>query len=165
MKRSLVIAILAIITIFSLCLAPGSADAQTYRVQTCADCHTYPPVDAVGTRGTPTGAVIGSHGKHALSSGTNYGQACTVCHIDNGTNLRHRDGNIDMIANIQGGSYSLGSVTQRNILTGTNLGTCSSVACHANGVTTATVYATPQWGNAATGACGTCHGVTASNPP
>ncbi|MDA8098534.1 MAG: CxxxxCH/CxxCH domain-containing protein, partial [Nitrospiraceae bacterium] len=144
--------------LFCLLVMPDHAAAQ-YRVTTCADCHAYPPADATGTRGTPTGAVIGSHGEHSAT----YAMLCTVCHIDNGANLGHRDGHIDVNASLRGGTYSLGqTITVRNNPT---LGNCSTVACHSNGVASGTLYAIPVWGNAATGACGTCHGVSASNPP
>jgi len=122
----------------------------SYTVTSCSDCHDYPPTDASGQRNTPVGAVIGSHNTHV----NQLGLACTDCHIDNSGNLAHRQGLIDMLASIHGGSYSKGtSFSQTNDLTGTNLGTCNTTDCHGS--------SSDKWGTdlQAYDHCTICHGT------
>jgi predicted CxxxxCH...CXXCH cytochrome family protein len=122
-------------------------------LNTCDGCHNQPP-DEEASRNGATGAIIGSHAAHGA-------YACTVCHPNNAV-LNHRggqgvnstEGQIDMLANIQGGTYSLGSAgfIQDNE-DGTGLGTCSDISCHGGATTT-----TPQWGSGALN-CDGCHGA------
>lgn len=162
MKRALngfpMMALIAVILLLSPAVnspfCVQNAEAQTYAITTCGDCHGNPPLD--GARNATTGAVAGSHGKHA----TTYSMVCTVCHGNNGINLAHRNGNIEMISplNADSGSYSRGtSFPQSNNPT---LGTCSSTYCHSTGTSLTTPYAAPNtvpaWGNAL--ACNDCHG-------
>ncbi len=126
--------------------------AGVNELNACDSCHTQPPVEGA-LRSGATGAVVGSHAAHAV-------YACTTCHPNNAV-LNHRggqgtngtEGKIDLLANIQGGSYSLGSAgfLQDNE-DGTGLGFCSTVACHGG-------VATPQWGDAIGLSCDGCHGA------
>ena len=127
--------------------------AGNNQINSCDGCHDQPPVEGA-TRSGATGAVVGSHSKHAA-------YACTVCHPNNAV-LDHRGagagstaGRIEMLANIQGGTYSLGtSFAQDNDINGTGLGTCSDVACHGGAASV-----TPQWGSTGGLGCDGCHGA------
>ena len=117
----------------------------------CGTCHkTTPGSDS------PTS---GSHSKH---TGPTAAFACTTCHSGfQELSSTHVDGNANVAINGQYGGLSNadGKPVQRNFAGST----CTNTYCHSNvqnnGATTGpTSYATPQWGDAATGACGTCHG-------
>lgn len=119
---------------------------------TCTSCHGNP-------------SATGSHLKHAGDGTNQYGFSCEQCHsgyvppMPPGVTT-HVNGAINTsIHTTWGGTYN-GDTTPGN-----GFSTCSNVYCHGNGVDTNTQYATPTWGNAGTGACGTCHGVNASAPP
>ncbi len=130
-----------------------TAAAVPNEVTTCDACHTQPPVEEASRNGA-TGAVVGSHASHNTYT-------CTVCHPNNVV-LNHRGagagdtgGQIEMLANIQGGSYAKGvAFTQANDLTGAGLGACSDVSCHGGASSTS-----PQWGNNGTLACDSCHAL------
>jgi predicted CxxxxCH...CXXCH cytochrome family protein len=128
--------------------------AGANELNACDNCHAQPPVEGA-SRNIAAGAVVGSHSKHSA-------YACTVCHPNNvvlnhrgGQGVNGTEGQIDMLANIQGGSYSLGAAgfLQDNE-DGTGLGTCSDVACHGGAATT-----TPQWGTTGGLGCDGCHGA------
>ncbi len=126
--------------------------AAANELNACNSCHNYPPNEGA-SRNVSAGAVVGSHAAHSAF-------ACTQCHPNNAV-LNHRgglgangtEGKIDMLANISGGSYSLGSAgfLQDNE-DGTGLGFCSNVTCHSG-------VATPQWGDATGLNCDGCHGA------
>ncbi|WP_298268738.1 CxxxxCH/CxxCH domain-containing protein [Geobacter sp.] len=85
----------------------------------------------------------------------------TVCHVASQP-LKHANYEINVnIANYFGATAGYNGSTRP----GAGYSTCSSVYCHSNGLTASPTYTTPTWGNAASGACGTCHGVTAAAPP
>jgi len=124
-------------------------------ITTCGDCHGINgPVD--GTRDDLTRATPGSHGAHFAA-----GVSCTECHVTNAT-LGHREGLIEMLGSISGGTYSKGT-SWAQTSSPTPLGTCSNVYCHdPNTVTAAaktTGTSTPTWGT--TYGCDLCH----DNPP
>ncbi len=130
---------------------PPVAEAVTYTVTTCSDCHGYPPTDG-SVRNTPAGAVVGSHGTHDAN-----GIVCTACHVDNGTpassypqGLAHREGLIEMLNN--GTSYSKGSSFAQT--DNPTLGTCANLNCHGS--------ITPTWGDntGTNGDCSICHGMS-----
>jgi hypothetical protein len=102
-------------------------------ITSCNGCHGNPPVDGTA-RNVPVGQFQGSHTLHSAT--------CTICHIDNGTNLKHADGIIKMAANINntGGAYSkTASFAVSNApFSG---GTCSATFCHGQGA--------PTWGASA----------------
>lgn len=120
----------------------------------CAGCHA----DMAGASGT------GSHITHANS----YNMACANCHTGytaGSTNSEvHVNVNIDVaISATYGGTYS-GGTTPGDHAPGGGFGSCSTNYCHSTGEAVPT-YATPAWGTASSGACGTCHGATKASPP
>lgn len=130
----------------------GSHTTQTANVDTtialaagfgCSDCHGNPPLDGA-VRDPATGAFIGDHGPHVTTAS----MACNACHIDSsGYTNKHRNGNIEMLATIQGGSYSKG--TSFPEVTNPTTGTCNTTDCHGS--------SNPQWGVTAGNGCTLCH--------
>jgi predicted CxxxxCH...CXXCH cytochrome family protein len=116
-------------------------------INACDGCHGEPPIEAASRNLTGAGEVVGSHAAHSAYT-------CDTCHGNNAI-LGHREGDIDMLANIQGGSYSKGTTfAQGNDLNGTGLGSCSDVNCHGGASST-----TPTWGNNGAITCDFCHGA------
>lgn len=131
-------------------------------ITTCNGCHGNPPVDNAARVGGVTGQFQGSHNKHSGSGTSQYAYACTTCHTDNGANLAHAEGNINM--SMTPGSYSRGTSFAVNNTT-FSPGTCSATYCHSNGTggttnvgetRTVVSVASPLWGGTTT--CATCHG-------
>ncbi len=145
----------------------------------CGTCH------ATGYHGD-TGPKIssGSHTKH-LNNGLGFTsptqEICGICHYGNGqasascatachnmsdpaaSNLarNHVNGKINVsFVSKFGGTYN-GSGKPGNNYSGS---TCNNVYCHSDGLGTPN-YTFPQWGSPSSGACGSCHGVSAGNPP
>ena len=136
----------------------------------CGTCH-----DSGFHGGSPI--TSGSHTKHIFNDFNgaqsqnicgvcHYGSgftdtACSQCHFDGGKlDTLHVNHNVDVSFTTKfGGTYS-GSPEP-----GDGYGSCDSNYCHSDGKATPTTYTTPTWGNVASGACGTCHGVTAAAPP
>jgi predicted CxxxxCH...CXXCH cytochrome family protein len=109
----------------------------------CSDCHDSPPLD--GTRSGSTGAVRGSHGKHYVAWITS---SCDTCHTASGAYAAsHRNGNIELAASIQGGSYSKPASFSQS--TNPTMGTCSNTNCHGQS-------GTPTWAGSAM-TCTSCH--------
>jgi len=120
----------------------------------------------------------GSHEKHlnSLLGEAAYGAVqCVICHYGTGfanpscsqchsgsTNLTTKHVNhkieVDFVTKFSG-TYNGSPVP------GDGYGSCSTSYCHSDGKATPSTYTTPTWGNPASGACGTCHGVTAAAPP
>ncbi|MGC2062403.1 MAG: hypothetical protein WA610_05445 [Thermodesulfovibrionales bacterium] len=119
-------------------------------ITTCTGCHAYPASGGLadGTaRNVPAGQFPGSH-----SASTHSQQVCTVCHVDNGSNMAHRNGNIDIAAGV---AYSRGtSVAQSNAAL--NGGTCSGggSSCHTSGGSGGSPSS--AWGTPG-GDCISCH--------
>lgn len=152
----------------------------------CKSCHGFPPVnnalggpDGLAENEGGTGSTSpGAHAKHATSSGLNY--PCGTCHtggmpasaiydkiIQFGFNALgvYKTGNYDGRTTPANG-YSYSSGDPGTIVTNTGTKTCGNIYCHgstmaSNGGTDTT----PVWDDPSTGACGTCHGATAANPP
>ena len=105
----------------------------------CSECHAVAPD-------------TGSHPKHLAAAGI----GCVDCHKDAAQGVtapsQHLDGDIDVYKTSPG---DLGYPADK--AKGSAAATCSVTACHGSGV--------PRWGVSSTGACGTCHGTTATNPP
>ena len=132
-------------------------------ITSCTDCHGQPPAEgatrSAGTGQLGGGQVIGSHSIHV----TQLGLACTECHVDNGTNLSHRNGVINFVT-IRGGSYSpsasetdLSNTGEplQDIEDGTGLGTCNNTGCHG--------VQSPTWGTTTNNpTCYKCHGTQAN---
>lgn len=151
----------------------------------CNSCHGAPPGGGTDTN-TPV-VFAASHAKHydAGSGGApvNYSAVsnrstavgyvfdCGICHSSNNAHhLANQDGTVDVMLPAGGvytpGSYvggdnlpPPGSVTFRN-----SNGTCSNVYCHGN-YPGSGKNATPIWGAASGGACGTCHNASNTSPP
>lgn len=98
----------------------------------------------------------GSHNKHV----TTMGYGCATCHattVSNNTTLLPSAYGVNgtHVNAVKDVSYSG---------TGAAIGTsCATVNCHGNGIGGDAVTV-PTWGNAASGACGTCH-LTATSAP
>ncbi|QSV44229.1 CxxxxCH/CxxCH domain c-type cytochrome [Geobacter benzoatilyticus] len=156
----------------------------TYATGQCGTCHgTQTKHDASGFGyGIATPLTTGSHTKHlSFLLGTGNVSAerkCAACHSYTLTGyspgacsssvchtlmpVKHADYGINVgMPDYYGASASYSGSTKP----GDGYGSCSNVYCHSNGLTTSPTYATATWGNAASGACGTCHGVTAAAPP
>jgi predicted CxxxxCH...CXXCH cytochrome family protein len=127
-------------------------------ITSCSGCHGNPPVDGTA-RNVPAGQFQGSHNTHL--------NPCSVCHVDNGTNLKHANGSINMATPIHnaGGAYSK-SATFAVSNSAFVAGTCSGINCHGQG--------TPAWGASSTAPvngfpysasqCDKCHSGTATAP-
>ncbi len=130
--------------------SPAWGDPATVQ---CGFCHK-----ADGVLGNKSLMDSGSHTKHVKKD--SYNMPCSQCHSGAGEGSAVHVNNVINIAidSIFAGSYSLGNHSPGQ----GQYGTCSTVYCHSNGMGT---YTMPTWGNAGTGACGTCHGVNAAAPP
>lgn len=150
----------------------------------CDSCHGHPPIvsspggtPVAGLAATPhtTGSVsAGSHAKHYYSYGiTN----CLTCHNNYPGNMPQlstvpalsNKGDISISFNTFGfttGNYSGQANVSYNNVAGSGAMTCTTVYCHSQGIRGGPgTYATATWGKAASGACGTCHGVNHTTPP
>lgn len=135
----------------------------------CGTCHK-----GDGVAGNQSLMDSGSHTKHVGPTGSgnynNFGNTCAdTCHYGAGLGTsQHTNYIINVAINAQyGGEYGGDSANGHNNSPGYGYGNCSSVYCHSSGNRNSgdRTYAAPAWGSAATGACGTCHGATASAPP
>ncbi|ABB30818.1 cytochrome C family protein [Geobacter metallireducens RCH3] len=151
----------------------------------CGTCHGTTGSD---THGGFPGTMIqrrissGSHKKHLsrVYGLTDLDMRCAICHAYDKTaftsnlttcgpvchvaSMPQKHANYEINVNIA--NYFGATATYNGSTTpGAGYSSCSSVYCHSDGKATPTTYATPTWGNAASGACGTCHGVTAAAPP
>jgi predicted CxxxxCH...CXXCH cytochrome family protein len=131
-------------------------------VMACGECHA-----ATGT--TPPNT--GSHYKHAGNWSSAIGMLCSQCHGATAGSSTHADLNvqwsfdqtdarISTIARYKGAAVGSTGAKARVAA----YGSCTNVYCHSNvqangGLAGPTVWATPTWGSAATGACGTCHAM------
>jgi predicted CxxxxCH...CXXCH cytochrome family protein len=130
---------------------------------TCDACHGPTPSDFWSRNN-----LAGAHAKHYgdntwniegyddanLSTSSYYKYNCQKCHDSN-----HMSAPNPFIAlsstnppPTSGGSFDASTKT------------CSNLYCHGN-FTGGSNNASPSWTNAASGACGTCHGASASTPP
>jgi predicted CxxxxCH...CXXCH cytochrome family protein len=125
----------------------------------CGTCHGASP-------GNPP--TKGSHSKHAGAADGGRQLACTVCHYD--YTSTHVDGSVNWAYDtatytwLSGALYRGNTSGSQTPVPSTSYGQCSNLYCHSNGITTP-MYTNPTWGDAASGACGTCHGVLAATPP
>ena len=160
------------------------AEGFYYATGACDSCHGNPPTaDTFGGPGglassPKTGSTTaGGHSFHATSAGRNF--ACAVCHYNSvGSGATHRDGAISLgFVNLLGSGNSAGSydgqtgANYESTVSGTSVTnggtkTCSNIYCHgASMAPNGGSNTTPTWDSSGTGACGTCHGATAANPP
>ena len=147
-------------------LTGGSNTSPAYVTATTGQCGTCHGATAAAA---PT---AGSHTKHASSGG--YGFTCATCHGAMPANeASHVDGSVawsisttDQRTN--GGTYKgTASGATGGLAPSGTYGSCTSLYCHSNGnpVGGTIAYQTPTWGNSASGACGTCHGVLNTSAP
>lgn len=151
---------------------------------TCGTCHGIQKTHGNGSGfyiGTATPLTTGSHAKHlSFTMGFTAAEKCaachaytltgfspaacgsTVCHTSNLVQTNHPNYAVNVgIPNYYGASAAYSGTTRP----GDGYGSCSTVYCHSDGKATPTTYAAVTWGNPASGACGSCHGVTAAAPP
>ncbi len=156
----------------------------SYATGQCGTCHGIQTKhDATGfAYGTPAPMTSGSHSRHlAFELGTaniSAERKCAACHAYTLTGYtpnacgstichslmpqKHANYEINVgIPDYYGASASYSGTTRP----GDGYGSCSTVYCHSDGLATPVSYAAVTWGNPASGACGTCHGVTAAAPP
>ena len=86
---------------------------------------------------------------------------CGSCHL-NGEKTDHVDGEVDVIfeTDFTGENAAYNGTPAP----GDGFSTCSATYCHGN-YSGSGLNASPTWGNAPTGACGTCHGASNTNTP
>ncbi len=148
----------------------------------CGTCHGIQfKHDANGFAiGTPTPLTTGSHSKHlTFKYGITGSEICAACHSYQTTgwsptfcsstvchsSMPQKHANYEINVGIPDYFGASAAYNAASLTPGTGYSTCSNVYCHSDGKATPTTYATPTWGNVASGACGTCHGVTAANTP
>ena len=101
-----------------------------------------------------TRPVSGSHPAH-LNAATLFGIdtiTCNTCHSNNGTNNRHQNGTVNVLAGL---TYTPAAVDVGGVV-----GTCTTTTCHNNGLATPVAVVTPNWG-VVSADCTICH----ANPP
>ncbi len=104
---------------------------------TCAICHY---------EGSPNNPSTGSHSAHIRT-----GQTCEHCHAGYRDTAAHNDDIDDTGITV--------NFNTRNPSGVYSAGECSNLVCHGSSLDPAAqgTDITPVWGNAGTGACGTCH--------
>jgi predicted CxxxxCH...CXXCH cytochrome family protein len=125
----------------------------------CARCHYF-------SDSTPQLAT-GSHSKHFFRSDT---EQCYACHNWENTDdpcfschnasdfWELRKKHVNYVIDVQFSSPRYGGTYSGSSIPGVGYGDCSNVYCHGN-YPGSGLNASPTWGSAATGACGTCHGA------
>jgi predicted CxxxxCH...CXXCH cytochrome family protein len=134
-----------------------AASSSAPAASTCSDCHGMPPIDAP-YRNITSGGFRGSHQTHQPAVAT--AATCAACHTGSGAYaMDHLNGKVDMAANLNNSpltaTYSKGVFF--NQTSNPVMGSCSSVNCHFEKVTTP--WAGPPL--AAPAGCSACH----DNPP
>ncbi len=155
----------------------------------CDVCHGYPPIIDAATGG-PSGLVnyLGSTGSttagvHDLHANTK-GFPCSNCHYESSgsgpthiNSLKITMGFYTFGGAYQGGAYdgqeydgeegvSYDTTTTNPVTTVSSEGSksCSNIYCHGN-YNGSGLNASPIWDDAASAACGTCHGASNTSPP
>ncbi|MBI5507285.1 MAG: CxxxxCH/CxxCH domain-containing protein [Deltaproteobacteria bacterium] len=137
----------------------GSVDSPALD---CSSCHgsaggnAAPPTDTTGA-GATTRIAVGAHQGHVTTGVLRNAIACTECHPDNGLDMRHADGSVDLAF---GAVANLGTSTAWSGAAAT----CAADYCHGGSAAlTGGTKTTPVWttvdGSQKT--CVSCHG----NPP
>lgn len=161
--------------------------ATGFKAGGCTNCHGSPPVDSStlvfkNKDGNPVSSQspgAGAHLKHTASAGL----GCDKCHNNGMTSAATGDFRINLDfklgATRVGGIYDATSritytVTGNATAPSTTVTTggtlrCTNLYCHSSGQSATGASATPvypatppTWTNAASGACGTCHGKTSA---
>lgn len=115
----------------------------------CAACH-----------GDAKTLATNAHKLH-VNPNTGKGYACEVCHaatVTGSTAIKDKTRHVDGFKNISFSSTTI--IVAAGTTWNTTAATCAT-ACHSNGKG---VLSTPNWTNAATGACGSCHKATGATP-
>ena len=127
---------------------------------TCDTCHASQPSSL-------------SHSAHTAQYGGT--ASCAKCHgakttFQHATSAGNAGRNIDLSQLPAGSVYSGSNYQFLPSQSATRVaGQCSNVYCHSSGQSadgssaTPASYSSPVWGNAASGACGTCHGISTLN--
>ena len=145
-----------------------------YATGNCGTCH-----DHGYHAGTINKLGSGSHTKHMQYTfsavdncavchygGGGVSPSCNQCHDPGPTGFSETFSRLHVNGQVDVGIVTKFSGTYNGTLKpGDGYGACSSSYCHSNGLASSPTYYTPTWGNVASGACGTCHGVTAAAPP
>lgn len=141
-------------------LTGGSDNTPDYVTATTGQCGTCHGASAASA---PT---AGSHAKHASTTG--YSLSCQLCHPAMPANeASHVDGSVAWSisttdARSNGGTYkTLASSSTGGLAPSAVYGSCATLYCHGNFGGNGN-NASPTWGSAASGACGTCHDVDTS---
>ncbi len=139
----------------------------------CNSCHEYPGQQYL----SGTHVLSAVHKVHAFSPNpTNgydngYGFSCGTCHNSYTHNkLTWGPGTWDNNATVVDVVFDPAKnpgATYDNSLPGAYTGTCNGLTCHGGKLPAASqgTDTTPEWQTRSTGACGTCHKVTAAGPP
>ncbi len=139
----------------------------------CNSCHEYPGQQFL----SGTHRLSSVHKVHAFSPGaTNgydngYGFTCGTCHNSYTHNkLTWGPGTWDnalTVVDVVFDPAKNPGATYDNSLPGAYTGTCNGLTCHGGKLPAAAqgTDTTPLWNDPSTGACGTCHKVTAAAPP
>ncbi|MBA4373804.1 MAG: hypothetical protein C0402_13205 [Thermodesulfovibrio sp.] len=147
-------------------------NSKVFTITACNGCHGNSPVDrAGGVRDATTGQFPGSHNQHGGTAYIGF-ISCTDCHVDNTTNMRHRNAKVEFTTNFggaTGGTYSKANASawfsQSNAAF--TPGTCSNVYCHSGGTggtlntgenRAVAPNTSPAWSSVMS-SCNTCHGV------
>ncbi len=133
--------------------ARGSDTTPVWNNMSTGACGTCHRVDSTMAQG--------SHARH-VGGGTGYSFSCDRCHDDGAvTSDHHLAGNmpLDQTANIVFDTSSRGVDAAAAFTAGPD--TCSGTYCH--GDFNGGLNATPVWGSASTGDCGTCHDNAPAN--
>ncbi len=166
-------------------LVAADYKTPTWGTPSTGQCGTCHGVDSDQHSGQAIANVIasGSHPKHVIFTfgipAPNAETRCAACHSTSPgltqtggcqsavchTNMATKHANYEINVGIPALFGDSATYNAASLTPGTGYSTCSNVYCHSNGLTTSPAYSTPTWGNAASGACGTCHGVTADAPP
>lgn len=172
-------------------VAGASITSYTYAADggTCStQCHgaetpKWGSVVACGSCHAANNTLAGSHAKHyqtattaadrsAVNNSTvaEYRFNCGVCHFNaphaKGPENNNRTAQVVFDSSIGNGTFTEGGVSQTDPVTSfkyTN-STCSTSYCHGN-YPGSGKNATPTWGTASSGACGTCHEASNTTPP
>lgn len=149
------------ISLLSVFIMSGIANAAPQYSLTCSSCHGMPPVDSA-TRDPNSGSFQGNHQDHL--SGTPQLANCNVCHnmVNNVTN--HQDGRISLKNGINGspkaGALYSGITTFKNQTSVPVLGSCANVNCHFETTSQAWGTATPlSYTSPTVNDCNDCHGM------
>ncbi|WP_195892562.1 CxxxxCH/CxxCH domain c-type cytochrome [Geotalea daltonii] len=122
----------------------------------CESCHNSANTSSAHTK----------HKEKYGSLGSNYLDSCSTCHpnrstFSHATSANNAGRNIAITVSSYAGSnfkYLPSEAASRV------LGSCNNLYCHSSGQSatggSTPVYATPNWGDTASGACGSCHATT-----